>query len=362
MTARAARPAVPNSSATMCWVRALAVCALCTAGLFGCLVASVATGDETIKPSLVLWSLFGDADAPPEIGQAGAIDPGPTRTIVRNIRLPRPVLGAVIGAALALSGVLLQAVMRNPLAAPNIVGVTAGSGLAATIVITSAGASLTGLLPPAGFAGALVAGLAVYGLSWQPGRGTTAVRLVLAGVALTAVLSALTTYIMIVSNQAQQVASWMAGSLADANWAHVRMVAPYILGATVASALLVRPFDLLQLGDDSARSLGVRVELTRFAAIALASLLTGAAVSVSGLIGFVGLIVPHMTRAVVGPRHGPVMLASACSGALLLVVSDLAAKLTPIVSSLNAPPVGVVTALLGGPYFLFLLYRVRAIG
>lgn len=307
-------------------------------------LASMALGPVRIPLSGVVEALAGGADAP-------------TRTIVVDLRLGRALVAVVVGAALAVSGVLLQGVMRNPLAAPNIVGLSAGAGLAATIVLALRPNAMHAL-PPVAYGGAFLAGLVVYGLSVHPGRGTSAVRMVLAGVAVTAVLTALTTLLMVLyPGRVQSIVLWMSGTLNGRSWPELWASAPYALLAGGLAMLLARPLDLMQLGDDHARSLGVRTERTRFAALALASALAGAAVSVAGLIGFIGLIVPHLLRLLVGTRHGPLLAASALGGAALLVWADLAARTLASVEL----PAGVLTALLGGPYFIFLLHRARMI-
>lgn len=311
-------------------------------------VLSLGVGSVEIPPDEVVQHLV---SAPDEA------DPDAFRAeIVRGIRLPRVLAAVLIGACLAVAGVLLQGVMRNPLAAPNVVGVTAGAGLAATIVIALS-AALADYLPVFAFVGAFIVGITVYLLSWVPGTGTTPVRMVLAGVAVTAVLTALTTTVMIGSGRAQQVALWMAGTLNGPGWPELQLAAPYALVGFVAAVPLARSLDVLQLGEGTARSLGVRTERVRFLAIALASLLAGAGVSIAGLIGFVGLVVPHVCRILLGPRHGPLLPAAAVVGAALLVWADLGTRAFG-----DVVPVGVLTALLGGPYFLVLLRRARMIG
>lgn len=294
-----------------------------------------------------LWSALGDPSAEPTTAQI----------IVWSLRLPRTLVAGLAGAALAVSGVLLQGVMRNPLAAPNLVGLTAGASLAATVVLAFGGTAMMLSLPLWAFLGAVMTGLVVYALSWQPGVGVSAIRLVLAGIAVTAILSAITTLLMITTGSAQAVTLWMAGSLGAVSWPEVSMALPYIAIAFGLSMLLAKSLNLMQLGEDSARSLGTRVETTRFGSIILASVLAGAAVAVSGPIGFVGLIVPHLTRMAIGPRHGWLLPVSAVSGAALLTIADLAARALD-----EQVPVGIITALLGGPYFLALLYRVRVLG
>ncbi len=295
-----------------------------------------------------------------------------SRVISREIRLPRALCAAIVGIDLAVAGVLLQAVMRNPLAAPNIIGVTAGAGLAATIALVlmpSVTATLpddhflrtnSGAILPAGaFLGALAAGLTVYAISYRPGAGASPIRMVLAGIAITAMLTALTTYLLIAYPDRNQAAiQWLSGSLNGRGWSEVRFVKWYSLAALLLVVPLVRALDALRLGDDAAKGLGVRVEFVRFSALALACLLAASAVSVGGNITFIGLIVPHMLRLMLGSRHTVLLPAAALGGAVLLVYADLGARTVQRPQEL---PVGMITALLGGPYFIFLISTTRSI-
>ena len=283
-----------------------------------------------------------------------AADESAASRIVRDIRLPRALLAVLVGMNLAGSGTLLQGVMRNPLAAPSIVGVTAGAGLAATATLvlfpTAARA-----LPIAAFAGAMAATVVVYGISWRPGSGTSPVRLVLAGVAVNVMLGAFTSFLMVAFNdQVQQVVLWMSGSLASAAWEKVELILPYSVIGALGGLLMLRALNALQLGEEVATGLGVGVERARLLVIAAASLLAGAAVSVAGLVGFVGLVVPHILRMIVGSHHGRLLPAALLGGAALMVWADLAARTVVAPTEL---PVGILTAMIGGPYFIFLLYR-----
>ncbi len=294
------------------------------------------------------------------------------RTITHEIRLPRALCAVIVGVNLAVSGVLLQAVMRNPLAAPNIIGVTAGAGLAATIVLVlmpSVTASLpdghflrtnSGIVLPAGaFIGALAAGLVVYAISYRPGAGASPIRMVLAGIAITAMLTAFTTYLLIAYPDRNQAAiQWLSGSLNGRGWSEVHFVKWYSLAALVLVVPMIPALDALRLGDDAAKGLGVRVEFVRFAALALACLLAACAVSVGGNITFIGLIVPHMLRLMLGSRHTVLIPAAALGGAVLLVYADLGARTVQRPQEL---PVGMITALLGGPYFILLISTTRSI-
>jgi len=278
----------------------------------------------------------------------------PASRIVWDIRMPRALLAALVGMNLAISGTLLQGIMRNPLAAPDIIGVTAGAGLGATamLVLTQ---GLPTLLPIVAFVGAMVAALVVYTISWQPGVGTSPVRMVLAGIAVNVMLGAFTSFLMVAfGDRVQQVVFWMSGNLVDSSWTKVRLILPYSLVGLVAALLLIRPLNLLQLGEEVATGLGIHVERTRLIAMAAAALLAASAVSVAGLVGFVGLVIPHLMRMLTGHQHGRLLPAACAAGAGLLVWADLAARNVLAPAEL---PVGILTALLGGPYFIFLLYR-----
>ena len=263
--------------------------------------------------------------------------------IVWNLRIPRVLVAGLVGMNLAISGVLLQGIMRNPLAAPTIVGVTAGAGLAATAVMVFL-SGLPTFLPLAAFGGAMGAAVLVYLFSWQPGLGTSPVRMILAGVAITSMIGAMTTALMVVfSDRVQPVILWLAGNL---------------VGLAIAF-LLVRQLNVLQLGDQAAQGLGLRIERSRFLAMAVAAPLAASAVSIVGLVGFIGLIVPHILRLLGGYNHSYLIPASAVGGAALMIWADLGARMVLAPTEI---PVGIITVLLGGPFLVFLLYRARLIG
>jgi len=281
----------------------------------------------------------------------------PAATIVWSLRMPRTLLAVVVGVNLAISGVLLQGIMRNPLAAPDIIGVTAGAGLAATAMIVIAPAFAVGAsvglfaLPLAAFVGAVAAAAVVFALSWQPGVGTSPVRMILAGVAVSAMVGGFQGFLMVYfSDRVQGVVLWLAGSLNTRSWHHLWLVAPFTFVGLALAATLVRPLNLLQLGEPVANSLGVHVNRTRIVSIVAASLLTGSAVCAVGIVGFVGLIIPHIMRMTVGHRHGALIPAALLAGAALVLWADIGARM------LGEMPVGVLTAMIGGPYFVALLY------
>ena len=278
-----------------------------------------------------------------------------SRQIILEARLPRALAAVLVGCNLAVSGTLLQAVTRNPLADPGLIGVTAGAALAATIVLAVfPGAAI--LLPIVAFVGAMVAAVVVYTVSWRPGAGSSPMRMILAGVAVNAVLGAVIGVLMTAfADRIPAMMFWTSGSFNGRGWGHIELLWPYTL-IGVGIALWLRPrLAVMELGDDSAVTLGVPVERTRLIAFAAAALLAGSAASVAGLVGFVGLVVPHLIRLLLGGNYGLIPVAAVAGGALLLW-SDLVARLALAPAEI---PVGVITGLIGGPYFIYLLYRAR---
>jgi iron complex transport system permease protein len=289
--------------------------------------------------------------------------PGVDVIIVWQVRLPRVVLGALVGAMLAGGGAAYQGVFRNPLADPYLLGVAAGGGLGATMIIIT-GASQA-LLPPAAFAGASAAVAATYLLGVTGRRaadssatGGATASIVLAGVAVAAMLTAVQTYLQQQHTQAlPQVYSWILGSLSVASWSDVTLILPY---AAIAAALLLahrRLLDVLRVGEVEASSLGVDIARVRLTVVIAATLGTAAAVSVSGLIGFVGIIVPHTVRLMAGASYRIVLPVSMIGGAAFLVFADVAARTAQAPAEV---PIGVITAIAGAPFFLVVLRSRRA--
>lgn len=282
------------------------------------------------------------------------VAPGATDNyrIIYSLRMPRAFCAALAGANLALSGCILQGILRNPLADPGIIGISAGAGLFAMFLMLVA-PSLTAFVPFAAFLGALFAAAVVFLLAYE--RGVNPLRLVLAGVAVAAFFGGgMTALSVFFSDKIQGTVAWMAGGFNGANWAHVRMIWPYSVLGIVGTLCYYRKLNALQLGDDVAKTLGVRTGLTRGLLVALAALLAASAVSVAGLLGFVGLIVPHVMRLVVGSDFEALLPCSALFGAILVVVADVAAR------SLFSPmevPVGIFMSFIGAPFFLYLLKR-----
>jgi iron complex transport system permease protein len=281
--------------------------------------------------------------------------------ILFDIRAPRIVLGGIVGATLALSGASYQGVFQNALADPYLLGVASGAGLGATIAIAVAHVGLgstIGLLPVAAFVGAVCAVSATYALA-KSGRHRNTQTLLLAGVAVGSFLTAIQTFLQQRAEPTlQQVYSWILGGLATASWGQVALVIPYVL---VAGAILLscrRILDVLAVGDEEAQSLGVNPERVRMLVVAAATLGTAAVVSVSGLIGFVGIIVPHTIRLVVGPSYRRILPLSVLFGAGFLIFADLVAR---TVLSPAEVPLGVITAGLGAPFFLVVLRNARSL-
>ena len=296
--------------------------------------------------------------------KAGLGDPPPraSREVLWQIRLPRLALALSIGAALGLAGTLLQGVFRNPLADPGIIGVSSGAAVGASIAIVS-GAQLIsiaglGTVTVAAFATGLATVFLVYGFARREGR-TEIVTLILTGIAINAMaLGVLGLMTFLADDQELRTLSfWTLGSLAGATWPAVWLAGPAAIAGCLAAPVLASRLDTLALGELEAEHLGVEVERLRLVAVAIAALITGAAVAVAGMIGFVGLVIPHLVRLVAGPGHRFLIPAAAVGGAAATALADLAARTVALPQEV---PLGVVTALVGGPFFLWLLHRTRA--
>ena len=275
------------------------------------------------------------------------------RTIVWDLRLPRVLLAALVGAGLGVAGGLLQGVTRNPLADPHILGLTAGGGLAASIAIRASQDFPQEFVAPVAFGGSMVGAAVVYGMSWR--GGVSPLRLALAGVAVASLLTAGTTMILVSSNFTTQAAlAWLAGGLFGRGWDDLQVMWPYTVLGVGAAIALSRSMNALTLGDDAAQSLGLSVERTRLFAVGIAALLAGASVSVAGMVAFVGLVIPHIARFLTGDDHRTLLPLSAVLGASLLVYADVFAR---VVQAPVEIPMGIVTAAIGAP---FLLYLIRA--
>jgi iron complex transport system permease protein len=278
--------------------------------------------------------------------------------IFREIRLPRAILGALVGGALGLSGAALQGYLRNPLAEPSLVGASGGAALGAVLAIHLGLSQAFALaLPVGGLAGAAAAMLAVVSLA---GLGGAAVTLILAGLAVSAIATALISLALNLSQNpfaSVEMVFWLMGSLADRSLTQVWLAAPLMLAGIAVLLRLGRALDALTLGEDAARSLGIDIGRTRLAVVAGTALAVGAATAVTGVIGFVGLLVPHVLRPLVGQRPGLLLPASLLAGAVFLLVADVALRVAQPVLELR---IGVLTALIGAPFFVWLVLRTRA--
>ncbi|MFC6234594.1 FecCD family ABC transporter permease [Leucobacter soli] len=274
------------------------------------------------------------------------------------IRFPRIAMAALVGAGLAVAGLLMQAVFGNPLAEPGIIGISSGAAVGASLAIVF-GLTLFGEWTTAVFAGlaGLIAIFIVYTMSRAGGK-TEVVTLVLTGIAVNAIAGAAIALLTFLGDtqSREQIVFWQLGSLAGSRWSQVMIIAPVIAFGLLAAYFSARKLDLLSLGERNARHLGVNVEVLRVTVIIMVALLTGAAVAFAGIISFVGLVIPHLMRMILGPAHLPLVTASALGGALLLTLADLGAR--TIVPNADMP-IGMLTALVGGPFFFWLLRRTR---
>lgn len=343
----ATRPTVEGTELRRPPRRALVLLAL-SAALAAALVSGMAFGAVKVPAADVVGAIGR--------GLTGK-DSGMVDALVLGVRLPRVLLAALVGAALACAGAIYQAMFRNPLADPYILGVSSGAGLGAVLALTATAAATGlryGLVPLAAFAGALLTMLLVTRLASWRGRLDTA-SLLLAGVAISYTLAALTSFVQVFAReQMASVVFWMMGGLGAASWPYVAVIGPMAVVGAGLSLAFTRELNLMLLGDERAGQLGLSVARFKLLALAVASLLTAAAVAVAGLIGFIGLMVPHMVRITLGPDHRTLIPASLIGGAAALVIADLLAR---IVLAPVEIPVGVVTALLGGPFFVWLLLR-----
>lgn len=319
----------------------------------GAVVLSVGVGSVGVAPAHVL-----DVIGAHLLPWTDSSTDGLENQIVWAFRLPRALLGFVVGAALAVAGAVLQAVVRNPLADPFVFGVSSGASVAAVAALTvTTGAFATVSTPVAAFAGALATTILVFLLAQQGGRVTPS-RLVLAGVAMSYLLSSITSYLVLRSSGSDQgvgqVLSWLSGSLAAATWSDLGVPAFVLVTSTGVLVLMAPVLNAFLTGDETAASLGVDVGRIRLVLFIVTSLLVGVVVAVSGAIGFVGLVVPHAMRMVIGSDHRWVLPASALAGGLLLVVVDIGARL---ILAPTEVPVGLLTAVVGAPFFLWLLRR-----
>ncbi|MDM5248073.1 iron ABC transporter permease [Lysinibacillus sp. G4S2] len=308
---------------------------------------SASFGESFINPLTVIQTLFGKGS---EFDQL----------IIVDFRMPRIFLAAFAGMALAVAGAILQGIIKNPLASPDIIGISAGGGAAVVgflAIFSDSNHSLTvsiEWLPLAGFIGATFVGIIVYVFAWKD--GVTPTRLVLIGIGVSAFMQAITTMLMIIGPiyQASEANKWITGSVKSADWNQIQIVVPLILVLLLITFFITRQLNVQELGDDTATSLGQSVQKTRLFLLLLSSSLVASAIAFAGAIGFVGLMAPHIARRIVGPSFGVLIPTSAAIGALLVMVADIIGRTA--FSPLEVPA-GVFTAAIGAPYFIYLLFR-----
>ena len=305
---------------------------------------SAALGDMRIHPVEVIRVWFGGGSEE-------------HRLVIHTLRLPRIIAALLIGASLAVAGAILQGIIRNPLASPDIMGITSGASLAAVIFISYLAGTVSIIwLPVAAMAGACLTSIMIYILAWK--RGVTAIRLVLVGIGFNFLLGSITK-IMLLKNPvytSSQAYVWLTGTVYGTDWGTVGLMAPWVAIFIPVAFLLSRNVNVLQLGDDVATAVGSSVQRQRFLLLMISVALAGAAVSVGGAISFIGLIAPHIARKLVGPSFGSVLPISALIGALIVTAADTIARTAFPPYDI---PVGVFTAGVGAPFFIYLLYRSR---
>lgn len=279
------------------------------------------------------------------------------KVIVINLRLPRLLLAIMVGASLSAAGALLQSVMRNPLADPGTIGVSAGAGTAATTILLLF-PTMTNAVPLFAFGGAALACFLIYSMAWK--GGIDPVRIILSGVAINSVLGAYNSMLQLMhSDSLEGVLAFMNGSLSGRSWAQVETLAIYAGIGLVLAFMCIKSANTLQLGDEMAKSLGVKVNLARVFLSAVSAFLAAATVSVAGMIGFVGLVVPHISRLLVGSDYKTMMPTSVLLGAVVLLAADTIGR--TVVPGMEIP-VGIVMAVTGGPFFLYMLRKNKKVG
>lgn len=280
-------------------------------------------------------------------------------TIIIQIRMPRILAGALVGAALAAAGVVYQGIFRNPMADPYVIGVSAGAAVGASLaIVLGIGFTVWGVstVPISAFVGSLMAVFIVYNIS-RVGSRVPVTTLLLSGIAMSIFLSAIVTVLMVIAGERlHALVFWLMGGFSYTEWKDVWAVLPLICVGTVVIYFYARDLNILVLGEETSQHLGVEVEKVKRILLILGSLITAAAVSVSGLIGFIGLIIPHLTRILIGPDHRMLLPTSIIVGAFFLVICDAVAR---VILSPVELPVGVITALSGGPFFIYLLRKKR---
>lgn len=307
-----------------------------------CLLASVRFGAARISTPEVIQALAG----------YGSGDTSEEGLIIRTLRVPRAIIAALVGASLGVAGGIMQGLTRNPLADPGILGIEAGAALAVVGAVFLFGVSSLSTYALFAFAGGGITAVVVYGVGSLGRGGMTPIKLTIAGAALTALLTSLTTAMLILNQRTlEEIRFWLAGSVAGRDLGLLAQVLPYILAGLVLSLALARQVTTLSLGDDVAAGLGQRTGLVKALAAVAVVLLAGSAVAIAGPIGFVGLVIPHIVRSFVGMDYRWILPYSIVFGAILLVSADIAAR---VVLRPQELPVGIMTALVGAPFFIYL--------
>lgn len=308
-------------------------------------ILALVLGDQEFTLSQVKTALFHEGEGAAYI-----------ETILWNIRLPRTMLAILVGAALAVAGTVSQAVLRNPLAEPGILGINAGAALVAVLVIVQWNSVPESLLPWLTFAGACGMSAAIYALSWR--QGTTSLRIILVGVGLSALAGAAASFVSTFGEveSVQRAMLWLAGSLQDSRWGKVEVLGLWLILPVAIVLVSARELNLIAFGDDVAKGLGQKVNLVRGLMVLATAAISGAAVAAAGLIAFVGLAAPHIARRLVGHRHEILIPAAALCGAILVVGADV---LSRYLFSPAYLPVGLMTGFLGAPFFAWLLWKKR---
>ncbi|MDD5095123.1 MAG: iron chelate uptake ABC transporter family permease subunit [Dehalococcoidia bacterium] len=280
-----------------------------------------------------------------------------TEIIIMDTRLPRIILAGLVGASLSIAGTTYQGIFRNPLADPYLIGVSQGALMGAAIAMLLplgwSGMGDFGVVPPLAFAGAMVSVSVVYAVA-RTGRSLPVTTLILAGVAVGAFMASVTSYLMTTNEELHGIVSWILGRFSLSNWDQVLVVLPFVVIGSLIIWLYSRPLNIMQLDEDQAQQLGIDVERVKLTLLICATLITAAAVSFCGTIGFVGIIVPHAARLVWGPDHRSLLPLAALSGAIFLILADTLAR---TVTDPSEIPVGVITAFIGAPFFLYLLRK-----
>ncbi|KXG76160.1 FecCD family ABC transporter permease [Thermotalea metallivorans] len=307
-------------------------------------IGGIGMGDFKISPIEVMKAFLGKGEQM-------------NRLVIQSIRLPRLIISTLIGASLAVAGAILQGIIRNPLASPDVIGITGGASIAAVGFIVFLGGKVSiQYLPLAAMLGGGLVTLIIYFLSWN--KGVTPIRLVLIGIGMAAMMKALTSLMIILSpsHTAHQAYIWLTGSVYGATWKNVFTLLPWSLIFIPTSFIYARNINIQELGDEIATGVGSNVQYQRFVLICISVVLAGSAVSIAGAVGFIGLIAPHIGRKFAGPSFGGLLPVSALIGSLLMILADIVGRTA--FSPLDIPA-GVFTSAIGAPFFIYLLYKNR---